>query len=75
MNLVCAKETPIATALPPATPFKIIYSVYALKESLDYQLHEVSIPKSLDLSVPTNSNREFLPPVLFAMLSKPWTRH
>ena len=36
-SLVCSKETSLEILFPPTAPFKIRYSAYALKTSLEYQ--------------------------------------
>lgn len=41
--IICSKGTSLDTAFPPTMPFKILYSVYALKTCLIHQLQNVCL--------------------------------
>ena len=41
--LVCAKGSPIEDVFPRQSPFKILYSVYALQSCLERQLRNVRL--------------------------------
>lgn len=46
-TLVCSSDSPPASAFPPASPFKILYSVYALRRCLLHQLQNGTATQNL----------------------------
>ena len=46
-TLVCSKDTPLEVMFPPTAPFKIKYSAYALRRSLEYHTKMGSTTRDL----------------------------
>lgn len=54
--MVLSKDTTLEAAFPPAAPFKILYSVYALRSCLVQQSQNVRTLSSLYLHLTVSPN-------------------